>query len=291
MNENYALDPEAPADARELKLLLDQFGLQTGRFLSRYPEDWPTLLLQRLEGASQMERARALDILNRRRGYLVPTTAPYQRSRGWANNAAVAAERHRTFDAVIGQTSNGFGWPSVEQVLYEDDHALPPGLGAHLPMQAAQYVECVRPLFLASAEVFLVDTYFTLRTRSGERDRGRLRVFVAFLKLAEEARTCEVLRLILARDRIDETEGSESRLEDDIGAALEQSGTKRIEVLYEIHDNVGHGRYIFSLHGGLQFDQGFEESRTKRNHVHWLSKPELDPLLERFGPRTSVAIR
>lgn len=291
MNENYALDPDAPADVRELKLLLDQFGLQTGRFLSRYPDDWSALLLQRMEGASQMERARAIDILARRRGYLVPTSAPYQRSTGWANNAAVAAERHRAFGSVIGRSGNGFGWPSVVQVLYEDDHALPVGAGAHLPMQAAQYVECVRPLFLASAEVFLVDTYFTLRTRSGEPDRQRWQVLVAFLKLAEEVGTCEVLRLILARDRIDETEGSESRLEDDIGTALEQSGTKRIEVLYEIRHDVGHGRYIFSLHGGLQFDQGFQEHRTKRNHVHWLSRPELNPLLDRFGRSTSLAVR
>lgn len=157
------------------------------------------LLLQRLEGASQMEQARAINIMTRRRSYLVPTNAPHQRSTGWANNAAVAAERHRVFGAVIGRPSNGFGWPSVEQLLYEDDHAIPPEVGAHLPMQAAQYVECVRPLFLASAEVFLVDTYFMLRTTSGERDRQRWQVLVAFLKLAEEARTCEVLRLILAR--------------------------------------------------------------------------------------------
>ncbi len=216
MNEQYALDPEAPADSKELKLLLDQFGLQTGRFLSRYPEDWPALLLERLKGASQQDHARAFELLNRRRGYLVPTIAPYQRSRGWANNAAVAAERDRTFGSVIGQQENGFGWPSVEEVLYEDDHALPPGLGAHLPMQAARYAECVRPLFLASAEVFLVDAYFTLRTKVGQRDRRRWQVLLAFLKLAEETRTCEALRLILVRSRIDETEGSESRLVEDM---------------------------------------------------------------------------
>lgn len=31
MNERYAVDPQAPSDWRELKLLLDRVGLQSGR--------------------------------------------------------------------------------------------------------------------------------------------------------------------------------------------------------------------------------------------------------------------
>lgn len=291
MNERYALDPEAPADSRELKLLLDQFGLQTGRFLSGYPDDWSALLLERSNAASPMERARTLDLLARRRGYFLPSAAHYDRGTAWSNNAAVAADRHKAFHAVIGSRCNGFGWPSIDQVLYEDDHALQSGIGAHLPMQVARYVECVRPLFMASAEVLLVDGYFTLRTKGGERDRRRWPVLLALLTAAEESRTCEILRMVLSRNRILETEGSERTLEEDLGAVLEQSGTQRVTIEYEVRDDVGHGRYIFSLHGGLQFDQGFEESKRATNHIHWLSRPELEPLLDRFAPRTSVAIR
>ena len=289
MNENYALDPDAPADSRELKLLLDKFGLQTGRFLARYPEDWSEMLLKRLERASQMEQARALELLVRRRGLLVPSTAPYIPSTRWANNAAVASERHGAFAKVIGQDKNGFGWPSAQQVLYDDECELSEGRGAHVPMQAARYVECVRPLFLASAEIFVVDRFFTLRTEFGKPDRRRWPVLLAFLRLAESARNCEVVRLILERGRVEKTESSHDVLEHDIEVALEESGTKRISVEYEIRESVGHGRYVFSLHGGLQFDQGFEESRAASNHIHWLSKPELDPLLDRFGRSTLVA--
>jgi hypothetical protein len=50
----------------------------------------------------------------------------------------------------------------------------------------------------------------------------------------------------------------------------------------EVITFVNHGRYFFSLKGGLQFDNGFELNSTNHNHVHWLSKNELDPLLDKY---------
>ena len=45
-----------------------------------------------------------------------------------------------------------------------------------------------------------------------------------------------------------------------------------------------HGRYIFSIKGGLQFDYGFEIFGSKKtNHVHWLSQPELLPIQKIYG--------
>jgi hypothetical protein len=53
-------------------------------------------------------------------------------------------------------------------------------------------------------------------------------------------------------------------------------------VEYELRESVGHGRYLFSRHGGLQFDHGFDEDTRKTNHVHWLALPELEPLLKLY---------
>jgi hypothetical protein len=290
MNECYAVDPAAPADARELKLLLDQFGLQTGRFVARYPQGWPHDVIERLNRLSEMERKRAVDLLQRRHGCMIPVPrAPFQVDRAWANNAAVVAERDRVFNGVIGQRDNGFGWPSVEQVLYEDGASLPEGRGAHVTMRASTYAECARPLFLASAEVMLVDPYFTLRTKAGSRCRRRWPVMVAFLRAAEASGTCQSLRLVLERAQIDATERSETVLEADLESALIESGTQRIGLEYEVRETVGHGRYLLSIQGGLQFDQGFEEEASKKNHVHWLSRPELEPLLDRFAPPTVLS--
>ena len=290
-NERYAVDPAAPADSRQLKLLLDQFGLQTGRFLARYPYGWPKDVAARFDGLSQMEQQRVVDLLARRRACMVPTPpASFQPGLPWANNAALAVQG-RVVDGVIGQPGNGFGWRSVDQVLYDEEASLPEGRGAHVEMRAPLYADCVRPLLAASAEVFLVDPYFTLRTKVGKCCARRWPVLQALLRAAESAGTCEVLRLVLDRHQIDDTHGSEHALVDDLESALAESGARRVSLEYDLRDSVGHGRYLFSIHGGLQFDQGFEEQRGQRNHIHWLSRPELDPLLDRYGRSTSRVMR
>ncbi len=176
-------------------------------------------------------------------------------------------------------------------MLYDDEASLPEGRGAHVDMRALVYADCARPLLLTSAEVTLVDSYFTLRNKAGKRCHRRWPVLQALLRSAEAAATCQILRLVLQRPQIEATEGSEQGLKDDLMEALCESGAKRIKLDYELRDSVGHGRYLMSIHGGLQFDQGFEESKGKQNHIHWLSKPELDPLLNRFARPTSLASR
>jgi len=292
MNERYAVDPAAPADVRELKLLLDQFGFQTGRFLSRFPQDWPWQLINRLGDASPMERQRLVDLFQRRQRCLLPAPdAPYQVKASWESNAAVAAERHYAFDDVIGQRGNGFGWPSIDQVLYEDGLGLPPGQGGHIPMQAPRYADAVRPLLMASAEVILVDPFFSTREKSGRQCRNRWPVLLALLRAAESSVTCQSFKLILVRRQVETTAGSDTSLKSDLAQATAEVGLTRVAVGLEIRESVGHGRYLISIHGGLQFDQGFEERKGLQNHVHWLSAPELDPLLAQFSPPTSLAYR
>ena len=65
MNERYAVDPQAPADWRELKLLLDRVGMQSGRFIASFPTDWMLFLQQRFADASDMDRKRVVELLRR----------------------------------------------------------------------------------------------------------------------------------------------------------------------------------------------------------------------------------
>ncbi|MEY4749068.1 MAG: hypothetical protein RIQ60_1282 [Pseudomonadota bacterium] len=289
MNERYAMDPAAPADWKELKLLLDQFGLQTGRFLARYPQDWPAQMVDALGGTSDLERQRVREMLQRRKGVLMPSPAPFEMGTAWAGNAAVALDRHRAFAGVVGARSNGFGWPSAEDVLYDEAKALPVGQGDHLPMKASAYAVCFAPLMVVSAEVTLVDPYFTLRDRNRQRCRWRWPVMQALLRTAEASRTCEKLRLVFERTQIDATAGSDAQLEADLGRACDEAQVSKVTIEFDVLDDVGHGRYLLSIHGGLQFDRGFEERNNEKNHVHWLTRPELEPLWRRFLPSTNLS--
>ncbi len=293
MNEKYALDPSVPDNFRDLKVLLDQFGLQTGRFLAKYPSDFPQLVVKALKNLPAIERSKMLELWNKRKHALLPTLdVPYNVTNSWSSNVAIVQERYRAFDGVISKHGNGYGWPAIEEILYEEQD-LPAGQGSHIPMRSDAYVRCVIPMMAASAEITLIDPYFRLRLDDGSKDHWRWPVLAGLLRATKDSR-CESFRIILHRQRIEVAKDSAKSFLLDVEEIKRDEGVSglRLGVEFWEKDAVGHGRYIFSILGGLQFDQGFEEGKkNKTNHVHWLSRPELDPILKRCAPRTELGCR
>ncbi len=284
MNERYAVDPDAPCDWRELKLLLDQVGLQAGRFLAQYPPDWEFFVRQHFASASDMDRKRVMELLARRNKVALACNEPFRRHLGWPANAQKAkASSPAAFEDVVSLAGNAVGLKTLQDVLYEVGKDWPSGVGAHVPMQAAAYARSAAPLFELSAEVIMVDRFFRLRTDSGQWDQRRRRVLEAFLQLAAKNTNFQCLRLVLERPATGATASVEQTLENDLEVLLGGVRANHFSVEYELRDSVGHGRYLFSIHGGLQFDHGFDEDTRKTNHVHWLALPELEPLLKLYG--------
>ena len=67
MNEVYAVDPAAPTDSKELRLLLKEFGFDTGRFIAEFPLGWIDEVRAAFARATEMERKRVIQILEKRR--------------------------------------------------------------------------------------------------------------------------------------------------------------------------------------------------------------------------------
>ena len=284
MNERYAVDPDAPSDWRDLKLLLDQVGLQTGRFIAHYPSDWEFFVRKRFANATVLERKRVVELLARRPKVALSCCEPYRRHLPWTDNALAAKSTSPgAFEDIVSSPKNTAGLKPLQEVLYEDEKDWRSGVGAHVPMQASAYAYCAAPLFELAAEVTMVDRFFRLRTDSGQKDHRRRRVLEAFLHLAAASRDFQCLRIVLERSRTAGTDSSERVLQEDIEVLLEGERANHFAVEYELRDDVGHGRYLLSIHGGLQFDHGFDEDGRKTNHVHWLGLSELDPLLDIYG--------
>ena len=281
MNERYAVDPQAPADWRELKLLLDRVGLQSGRFLASFPPDWNLFLQQGFADASDMDRKRVVELI-RRGKFAVLCNAGYRRHLSWPENAAAAKMSSPTvFREAVASKGNTPGFKTLQDVLYEDGQDWPSGVGEHVAMAAADYARCASPLFELSAEITLVDRFFQLRTENGQKNWRRRKVLQAFFKLAEANVGFQCLRLVLELPKDSIQSRYELDLEKDIEDML--SGFKSsFSVEHDVRKNVGHGRYLFSIHGGLHFDHGFDEKQGQTNHVHWLSTAELQPLIDRY---------
>ena len=106
------------------------------------------------------------------------------------------------------------------------------------------------------------------------------------ISLASSTDRCERMVLHLNEEKFF-TDTLESRLQEDLLQARRESGRSDLDITYTFEDRRGtHGRYIFSIKGGLQFDHGFDtdgRDPSKRNHVHWLSHSELKPLWDRYS--------
>jgi hypothetical protein len=284
VNERYAVDPDAPCDWRELKLLLDQVGLQTGRFLAHYPSDWEFFVRQHFASASDMDRKRIMELLARRNKVALACNEPFRRHLDWPENAQKAkASSPAAFEDVVSLAGNAVGLKTLQDVLYEAGKDWPSGVGAHVPMQAAAYARSAAPLFELSAEVIMVDRFFRLRTDSGQWDQRRRRVLEAFLQLAAKNTNFQCLRLVMERPSTGNASNIERSLTNDREVLLSGVRANHVDLEFELRDSVGHGRYLFSIHGGLQFDHGFDEDTRKTNHIHWLALPELEPLLKLYG--------
>lgn len=288
MNERYAVDPQAPADWRELKLLLDRVGLQSGRFIASFPSDWMLFLKQRFADGSDMDRKRVVELL-RRGKFAVSCDGGYRRHLSWPENAAAAKlGSPNVFREAVASEGNALGLKTLQDVLYEDGQDWPSGIGEHVRMDATDYAWCAAPLFELSAEITLVDRFFRLRSASGNKDYQRRNVLQAFFKLAAAQRGFQCLRLVLELPPDCIQSRYESDLEKDIEDLLSVYPGSSFAVEFDIRKNVGHGRYLFSIYGGLHFDHGFDEKRGQTNHVHWLSAAELQPLIDRYAQAVKV---
>jgi hypothetical protein len=165
----------------------------------------------------------------------------------------------------------------------EDD--LPDARGGHIIADIKSYEATINPLFLVSTEIHIQDMYFYFWVNNKKLFR-QYEVLRMLISLASSTDRCERMVLHLNEEKFF-TDSLESRLQEDLLQARRESGRSDLDITYTFEDRRStHGRYIFSIKGGLQFDHGFDtdvRDPSKRNHVHWLSHSELNPLWDRYG--------
>lgn len=285
MNDRYGVDPCAASTVLELASLLRQFGPEHGRFIANFPPDWRSQVGGRFPNAADIQRARLTELLRKAKQSLLPAKARYSADLPWAKNA----ERLTDVQGRIGPAGATPPCKALEDVLI-DPEAFPDCRGAHIPRTPAAYVEVCRPLFQISPKVVLVDPHFHLCYRWGESGETRradryVKPFKALIQAAQAERV-EVFRLMVSPSKalIDEDDGE--RFEADLSAMLKESGVASVAIEYglldEEHPLDKHPRYLLGNECGLRFDWGFDVKERSTQHVEWVGRSALTPLLERF---------
>lgn len=281
MNEIYAIDPESPRDLRDLKALSETFGFRAGRFVAAYPDDWEGLLKLKSE-IGDVERLRFIALLQRLSNALLPVRHPYKTDVIWEDNAQ--RERGRFSGGVLGKGSNKKGFPSFDDFLWGTEaEPWTASIGAHIDNTPKAYFDAISPLILMSREIHIFDRYLYDNVAQYHRTRDLFIEFlgkVAFLCSTHNRKISLCIHLFEIDDQ--PVERQTMRLHEALAAEMRGRIEKWVDLQYKKSER-RHGRYVLSIDGGLQFDNGIVLGVSDRNHVHWLSQKELDEILAHIG--------
>ncbi len=287
MNELYAINPSClDISAHELRLVLRSFGLQEGRFIADFPDRWiDEVLLNYPRGTKQ--HSDIVCVLEKARDALQRLDFPYRYHKTWEVNALALQSQRRRFEEIFSDR-DAEAVRHIAVLLSSLDFELKDGREAFVTAEAEIYARFCMPLFLCSEEIVLHDYFFSLRrTDTGAVDSSRNLVLRFFLKAMVESRRVKRFLILFNEDRVKSV--MFEHVESDLTAISADSDPDgQIELLYDF-DSMGaeggsrHPRCIFSVKGGLQFDQGFQVFKNhEKNLVRWMSAQTLRPFQEKY---------
>lgn len=286
MNDRYGVDPCAASTALELASLLRSFRPEEGRFIVDFPSNWTAHAGASFPNATDIERAQLTELLRSAKRSLLPTSTRYFGDLPWAKNA----ERLTEVRGRIGPNGSTPPCRSLVDVLI-DPEGLQDSRGAHIPRTPSAYAEVARPLLQISPKVVLIDPHFHLRYRTAysptqQKAKRYIRPFKKLLQAAQDERKVNVFKLVVSRSRTMCDEDNGATFEADLEGILTDVGCADVEVEYAFLDEAGgkqHARYLLGNECGLKFDWGFDEADDdSTNHVEWIGKATLEPLLKKF---------
>lgn len=102
MLHEFAVDPEALSDWQSYRYLVEKFGVEHGRLISRFPKDWKRRVYDACSGCGDVEKKRIEVGLKSIDPRLIVTGRPYGQAPAWLVNAE-AEHASQPFRAVISR--------------------------------------------------------------------------------------------------------------------------------------------------------------------------------------------
>lgn len=285
MNDIYGMDPCTPNNLKDLSDLIKIFGPSEGRFIADFPMGWSGEVHDHMRKVSDLSQFAMVEAwLRIGRHAVLPVKAKFKNSLPWQENAiALKAEVVK----LIGPAGRPANIVQPIDYLLIDPDAFPDSRGDHLPRTSTAYVKAVRPILLGSPKIVLVDPYFSLRFKDKNtgvwRDDRRCKFIELLLKEAVIARKVECFEIFTDTTKSVDTNTSLEHLRRIADAAGAHSMHLQVCELDKRLSTDRHARYFLGMASGLHFDHGFDISDDgSTNHVEWIGKTALTPLLNRF---------
>lgn len=267
MNEFFAADPASCDNSTELRLLLGNFGPQTGRYLAEYPITWPNDIMNNSQQLGQVECERIKLLIRRaheRAALLRNGNLPWNPHFDWISNyRSLIQKRPKEFtQAIVSRISTSGEFITIDEL------ELPATADESIEAIASEYVRTSRTLLLLSPELIFVDPYLN-PCKNDRRD-----ILVAMLNVASKGKCNKITCWARGSEVIGERRNSWEEVVLAIQEILRDAEWPRNRNFqFNFVDDATtrtkmHPRYLFSIKGGIRYDQGFQRlSKGRRNDV------------------------
>ena len=261
MIHEYAVDPAAVNNWQNFRYLMDQFGVEYGRLISRFPRKWTRMVYDACSDnynrgqIKELERKKIEERLTSINHKLVRFNRVYDSEKEWLENAE---EQYsiKEFRAIVS-ISNPNGQPYILNASEID--ATNPLWNVPrekvIQRKAAKLAACAKMLLYTGKEVLFVDPHFNPKLRRFTD------TFSYFIDYAFENKTPQRLEL-----HVEHTYKSDSY--EEWSADCERNLSQIVPKGYSLKiirwdEKYGgdklHPRYILTEIGGIRYDYGLDE--------------------------------
>lgn len=258
MNEEFAIEPTALRDFKDVRFVLGKFGFHEGRFISALPSKWVNEVYAQLEklpdGPSKLSAKELVRKTEKERGGIVGSGVSFDPTKPWLTNAVTCGKSFAGILVSSETISNkqGDGCKSIDEV---DDSFFGSCREVKLRATVEEFGRVAMRLLDFSYEVFLIDPYFNFSKPSN------IDVLKEFVRIGTKGK-CKKF-VIYTAAKVNKFDGVEKILREHFlgtGASI-----KVYHVEQDVSEHDYHPRYLLSKFGGIRFDKGFQPEDVLRD--------------------------
>ncbi len=254
MFHEYALDPEALRSWANFKYLIDQFGLDKGRLISKFPSKWKKSVYEACAGMPDGEKKNIeVALKNIDESLLFASGREFNKDLDWISNAS-QSHALSEFQAIITilERADVFGGLDHEKIREKPTcwkSGIPP-----VRRKACDMAAAAEKLLKASSDIIFVDQHYNCKPRHN-------RPLAAFLRNACTGSTVKRLEYHMKFNG-----ATANWFNMELEKQVRYLGLPESHELtfYRWSELPGrdefHGRYILTELAGVRFDVGLDES-------------------------------
>ena len=245
MNKLYSASPKIFSNANEVGMVLNSFGFDKGRFLVALPKAFIRDVFDNTAGFTEMEAKRVKTLIEKHKYAILKLGLPYDSDRSWVDNALTLIEEQRLDGALCNDETDAARLFNIHAIA--DGH-LPVSDGARDYATADNIIKHMSIILKTSQEVFFVDPYFS---------PGKEK-YIKFLKALVSHPDSKDTRYVFFcnKDHFEKKESFDSLMRRQL---LDCPAAGCEIIVYPLTSGAEmHGRYVFNIHGGVDYDKGFQ---------------------------------